>query len=245
MKTFFTAIGLFICCNNSFGQSDNARLAMNALLKLSETYNSSKQLSFDIKYLYASEQSPAVVLDSLQGSFKLDADRYWYSLDSTETLSDGGKVIVLYKEDKVMYLTKASNAGRSLNQMLSIDSLLSKSDGVAFSIKKEKTNNQIRIVFPDGKSCKWIEYTIDSKTGYLKQMIQLVKDELLYDPGISVAAEQNSKYSIITTLFSHYESGTFGEGFFDAGRYYRKSGSDFTACKPYENYKVFLGSTDL
>ena len=104
MKKRLTVILILILnCGLLTAQDKVDQDAIGELRKLMQTYRQSDQLSFDIGYYYSDTKNPAEILDSLQGSCKLKGSSYWTTIDNTETLFSSGIVVVLYKDDQIMY----------------------------------------------------------------------------------------------------------------------------------------------
>src|SRR5882757_7430780 len=121
-------ISIFISCIwlLSPGQTPEKQHAVEAFRALSDHYRNYESLSFTISYRYSAEDKPGITLDSLKGTFTISGNKYRYVMDSTEFIGDKDRVVVLYKQDRVMYLAKASPAMQSANPMSMLDSLLLK-----------------------------------------------------------------------------------------------------------------------
>src|SRR5262245_61132740 len=100
------AVLIVLCSwiNFALSQSAGNTSALEELRKLGAVYRSASYLSFDVTYKYAPEATPTLYLDSLKGNFKINGDRYWSSLDNTESVSTADYMIMLFKEDLIMYI---------------------------------------------------------------------------------------------------------------------------------------------
>lgn len=217
---------------NSFAQTDARKEALELMRKLVKTYAPLSGLSFDIAYKYSMEKTPGVYLDSLSGQCKIMGDRYWYQLDSTESIKTSDYLVMVFREDEVIYLAKPSANMQANNPLAMIDSLLFQNNKISFEVKNEKLWQNLVMNFPAGSAYKKIEYRIDKLTGFLTNMIAIVKNEA-------------SEYAIVESRFFNYKLGQMDQTVFDANRYFRKNGSEYIAVAPFEQYKVFLGSPGL
>jgi hypothetical protein len=85
---------------------DDLEKARIILKDVVQHYSAAKNLSFSIVYRYADENNAGVWLDSLNGKFKIHGNDYWYALANTETIGNRECTIVLFKDDKIMYIRK-------------------------------------------------------------------------------------------------------------------------------------------
>jgi hypothetical protein len=225
---------------------ENSRESTIAALKhLSQTYLAAPYLSFDISYYYAPQAMPDNYLDSLHGSFKMNGGQYWYSLDSMETMTDTVNVVVLYKEDKIMYLSNSSGQERKGNPVALLDSLLSSNRQLHFSFSAAGVQDIITIYFPGITEYKSITYYIDHASGLLAKTVSLVKTAQMYEPDIRSQLNNANGYSIIETRFSNYQRNSFDAGVFNTARYYTKQNGSYSTTPAYSTYKIFLGKTGM
>jgi len=253
-KNLTILIALMLWAGGVSAQQDTAARAIRLL---GERYLHAPQLSFDVEYRYASEAEPGIWLDSLHGSFKMDGARYWYLLDSTEMLCGDKYVVVLYREDKVMYLSTAAAAPAVANPLAVLDSFLVKKQGLHYSLTSSAQQTIITIYFDpstnpaqaasasSGQAYKKIEYYIDNNTRLLIKMISVVKSEQLYDPAVRKQVSGENSYAIIETLFRNYREKSFDGQLFNTAHYFKKEATGFVTVAPYTNYKIFLGKPGL
>src|SRR5690348_109732 len=67
-------------------QTANDTAALFDEMKRLQSLYRSQGLSFDIRYTYASEQTPATILDSLTGNMEVSGNNYRYRVDSVEMI---------------------------------------------------------------------------------------------------------------------------------------------------------------
>src|SRR5882762_3669781 len=150
------SISILISCSwlLSLGQTPEKQQVVEAFRALSARYQSYKSLSFTLSYKYSAEDKPGIYLDSLKGYFTMSGNRYRYVMDSTEFIGDKDRVMVLYKQDRVMYLSKSSPAQQSGNPLALLDSLLLKNDSVSCHLSGTKEQQKITLSFRSGQTRK-------------------------------------------------------------------------------------------
>ena len=237
-------------------QYDKKQEAWAAIQKLTDVYAKATRLSFDVTYRYAAEEAPLTWLDSLSGRFKLNGSQYWYDLNNTESICTGGYLIFLFKEDQVMYLAKpATAAGEKLpatnaamavmNAANQFENVLKNDSAIRCSIKEINNQKRITIEFANPATYKKIEYYINTKTGYLEKMINVVRSDQLYDASVQHLVDAEQSYAIVEAVYSNYRPGNVDDSLFDVNRYFKKEGDDYITMAPYDTYKIFLGTPNL
>ncbi|MBS1565363.1 MAG: hypothetical protein JST39_13300 [Bacteroidetes bacterium] len=214
------------------------------LLRVAEKYMKSPRLSFDILYRYSDEQAPGVYLDSLRGSCKMDGNRYWCLLDSTETIYNASQAIVLYRQDKLIYLTSPSSKAPAKGPLGQLDSFLDRKMVIRYAATHTDGKTIVTIGYDRGCAYKQVQYYINDNTGLLEKMVSIVRSSELYAPGARDQAAANS-YAVVETLFSNYREQSFDTGIFDSSRYFTRQGGIYTPAASYNQYTIFLGKTGL
>jgi len=242
-------IAIFFLCSGWLsvlhGQTPEKRRVADALQNLADRYRSYKSLHFSISYRYASERNPSVYLDSLKGDFKMSGGSYRYIVDSTEFIGTSDLILVIFRQDRILFLSRPSGALQSGNPMALMDSLLLKSDNINGSVEETADQQQITISFPPGGTIKRIVYTVDRKTGLVMNMTNIIQSSQLYDPSVRSRVDGKSSYAVVETTFSNYREGDFAQEELNPGRYFKKEGTEYVALPPYEGYKIFKGNPDL
>lgn len=235
-------LALLVFCF-SFSQSGNKQQVIRELKAASENYRNPQYLSFDVTYTYASEQQPSTFLDTLKGSFKISGSQYWYALDQTEAVGNNDYVVMLFKEDQVMYVTKPM-LSVTQNPVALMDSILLNSDSIQAHWSNTSRQKKITFRFSPGTKYKTIEYEIDA-ANFITKMKCVVQATELYDPSVKELIEDKDTYAIIEASFSNYNRSGVYTNQMDVNKYFRKEGDEFIPLPPFENYKIFLGSTNL
>lgn len=244
-------IASLLICNGilaSHAQGTNAKeAALQKLKQLVNTYRQSGGLSFDALYRYAPEATPNQYLDSLQGQFKLKGNNFWYKLANMESVCNEQYLIVLFKEDDLLYLTRPTPAhAGAMNPFAALDSFMQHGKHISFELQEDNAEYRVMLNVQLPSSNAGSTYHIDKKTGFLTKMTSKVPAEQLYDPSVRAMVQNGqSTYAIVEVRFSNYEVGGVSDQLFDHTKYFIKQGDEFKTIPPYEMYKVFKGSTNL
>jgi len=227
-----------------YAQSSGNRQALQAMRGLVESYEHARYLSFDLLYRVRAEEDAGTWLDSLSGSCKMNGKNYWYAMDNTESIGCTGYTVMLFKDDRVMYLARPRAKATGMNPLAMLDSLLSAKD-ITATVSEERGEGKIILAFPPGSLYKRITYFINQKSGLIDRVLNVVKSDQLYDPEAWEKLTNHEQYAIMEIQFSHYRQGGFDESQFDPHRYFIKEGTEYKTTVNYQDYTIFLGSTDL
>lgn len=231
----------------------NPSKAIQALKQLMHSYTKNTALSFELRFTYAPESKPLMLLDSLQGKMVISGNRNWYMIDSTESVNTGDFLVTVFREDKLLVIAKPASASlpqatglSGLNEawFSSLDSLV-KEKKVQLEYREDTHEQQIDIRFPGMKQYKAMSYVIDRKTGLLKKSVTLARADQLQDPDSIKELNMKDEYSIITTWFGNYNRERVSESIFDPSRYFTKKGDEYSGAGEFRDYKVFLGTPNM
>jgi hypothetical protein len=238
-----------ITCLLLSGQTFLAAQTMDTTRLLKEMSNlrtkyQTHAVSFDISYSYAAELHPDVILDSLTGNMELNGSNYHYLLDNTETIANDRYSIILYGEDKIMYLSKSSslNTGDPTQQLRS----MMEKAGIQKCVITEKGNRKsILISFLPGGSYREMEMIIDKASGYLTETRYVVKTTLLMESQGTTPDPEYGEYAIVRTVLYNYKEPVNDISRFDEHAFFYKEGNEFKTTPAYKEYKIFVGSPNL
>lgn len=227
-------------------QEDMSAQSVQALKRLAAKYQESPYLSFSVLYRYNTENNPGQYLDTLRGQYKLHGNKYWSILDQQESVCDASLQLTIFREDNILYLSKAASPGQAVNPLAMLDSLLAQGKDNHFTYNTTKQEEVVSISLAGNGPCRKITWHIDRKSGWLTLMESQMRADQLFDPAIrSQVADGTSSYVNVETLYQQYQTASFDERLFDLSKYIRKEASGYSAVAPYEGYKVFLGSPGL
>lgn len=250
MKLFFciplTLLSIFLS-QSTYAQSQSQNdSVVNVINRLFENFQTAKDMSFDVGYTYSNESAPTIVLDSLSGKFEMHGVKYHFLLDSTETIRNEHYTIVLFHEDKIMYLTKGTSniAG---NPVESIAAFLKNNKSINCSLVSEGGIQHIRITYPPGQEYKQIAISFDTATGHILKAVYIVQTKLLLEQDAvnDDAGAAYDNYARVEADFSHYRVSQPDTSVFDEQKFFYKEGTQYKTTEAFKDYKIFIGSSNL
>jgi hypothetical protein len=241
MKRLLLFITVFILTVPVMAQLDNA----TRILKNIQLAYTAHPLMFDVKYIYSNEHTPDKILDSLKGRIEMNGNDYRYQLDSTETIHNSKYNIILFKEDKIMYLTGASAQVAAQDPLQSVQTILEKSGVTSCTISNEKGKTTIRFDFAAGGACKQMKIIADTVKQRLYAMQYIIKTTLLKDAQDDTEMEGYEEYALVSTTFSNYHDLLPDSSRFDEKVFFYKEDTAFKVMPAYEEYKIFVATPNL
>lgn len=203
-------------------------------------------LSFDVVYTCSNESTPEVVLDSMQGTLEMSGRDSRYILGNTETIRNSRYTIILFKEDKIMYLARPDTATMMGDPMMMVQSALEKAGITESNVLQRGANKIIEARFRTGSACKQIEMTVDTLSGRLLNMRYVVKMTMLIDADVEDdAASGYDEYALVLARFNHYREIPADPNRFHERTFFYREGDEFKVTPAYQDYKIFIGSPNL
>lgn len=201
-------------------------------------------VSFEVNYTYSNESTPATLLDSLKGTIEISGENYRSTLDSTETIRNSKYSIVLFKEDKLMYLAANNKPASPADPLETLNTLLKGATNSTF--KTEKRNTIINVSFPAGGNCKQLSIVIDTVSQRLISMQYILKTTLLMGEEMkNEVPEGYEEYAQVKASFYNYKDIPVNNSRFDEKAFFYKEGDAFKVTPEYENYSIFVGTPGL
>ncbi|WP_343673838.1 hypothetical protein [Chitinophaga sp.] len=202
---------------------------------------------FDIKYVYANETRPEIILDSLTGSVEISGDNYYCRMDSTESIKSDRYNIIVFHEDKLLLLA-TSRQDSAVDPILYMQSMIAKSDAEKCNVSHKGPVKTVNIAFLPGSPCKNMIMQMDTVRRQLLSVEYLLKSTLLLDP---VAQQENQlpegydEYALVRTTFYNYHPLKEAASRFKEERYFYKEGAEFKPTAAYSNFQVVLSNPNL
>ncbi|MET0636106.1 MAG: hypothetical protein ABWZ25_08750 [Chitinophagaceae bacterium] len=242
---------LRLCCallwisavSNAYSQEPKAILA-----EVMQQYTDSTFLSFDLKFTVSYLESRDQVFDSLHGSFALAGSKYAYQLDGTSAVSDGTTAMILFNEDKLMYLSKPATPGLSVGPVTLIDSAMWKNGFQHWELGQTDDGSEyiLKCSLPDGARCRKVTLIIDKKKRLIRHaQYEMLSEQLVGEATPMILFTAGQRYSLVNVRFSNYSRTLINTSLFDLGRYFRKSATGYAVTEEFDNFQLFLGSTNL
>lgn len=223
-------------------QAGNGMERAALLLKKAEQSYRSKPLAFTVKFTYSNEHTPGNILDSLSGSVEMDGSKYWYLLDSTETISNGKYNIILFREDKQMLISPVradSMAGQ--NPVAYSAALLLKAGATGCQISAEGRQKVLQVSFPEASEFKAVSIYIDTVVNRITTMRYLVKTTSLMDPGGDPQQlDGYEEYAIVKAVYYDYRETKSDSERFNERRFFVQEGEDYTPAADYKDYRILF-----
>jgi hypothetical protein len=241
--TVLAAIILYVNISRVNAQAD----IVSESTKIQEAFKHPAFLSFDMKYTYAFEAEPSVMLDSSIGSFKISGNRYWGTIDSAEFMQNDSFALVVYKPGKLINVNKPKGLYPQVTGFAMLDSLVGR-NGYTYSFGRQGKNRVITLLFPDKHSpYKKFSVSYDSVSYLVTGMDYIIREEYLTGEALSSdpAVNPAGRFMQVKIAFSNYQTIAFSSSVFDAGNYFIIRSGLYTASPSYEDYQVFISSPDL
>lgn len=253
MREFITGrlLLLMICTGICFShtlyaqETDQLRNAISTLKNIRDNYTGNSSLSFGMMYRYWAENDPLNVLDSVPASVQINGNKYHSLVSNTETISNDKYAVILFRDEKVMYLTKPSSVLKGIDSYAMMDSALMKMPGIAASVLKDDQNTTIEFSFPAGSAYKKIIFTADNKNMMFRKIMYVMKTELLQDEDTPDEMKEKSEYSVVETTFFNYNRDVIDESVFDEKKYFIKDKKEYSVTEQFKDFKIFVGSPNL
>ena len=207
-----------------------------------------KPISFDLRYTYSNEHTPGTLLDSMEGKIEMNGENYRCLLDSTETIRNSKYNIILFKQDKVMYLASNNNAGAAAptDPLQTLRTFLEGAGKSACTFSHDRKNTIINIIFPAGGPCKQLSITIDTVAQRLIAMQYILKTSMLMSEDVQQETPEGyEEYAQVKASFYNYREMPADNSRFDEKAFFYKDGAAFKVMPAYEDYSIFVGTPGL
>jgi len=252
MKRLFTLLFIAVIATGNFeeviAQADPRAEALRTFSRIRQAYAESVPLGFQVKYTYANESSPLKVLDSTNGYIEVGAKGYYCKLDSTETIQTDSVTVLLFNEDKVMYLSKKSTNSTMLktNHVALLDSFFLRVPGLQVSVSAERSSRNISLVFPPGLDYKKITFIVDTSNYFITSAVYTVKtDKMMEQPGGGFDKTQYDEFALVKADFFDYTKEPGNTDRLSAGNYFTISKDGVMTTGKYKDYQIFAASPNL
>jgi len=229
IKIFFTCL-LFL----SF-RSSRADEATELIKKINRAYSEVKQISMSISMRAFENHSTSVPFQEIKGQYYRKENSTYSELAGLLTIKNESDIIVVNKEDKMMFVDKEL---RRTDSSLPLDYINKIENYSSFSIEKISDDySKCIFFFESGKEKQWekMEFIFSAKS-YLVNSISVFfsKDNKLKEmTGISYEKPR------IEILFSNIDiNPVYPKNIFDSYFYYREDNNGLKAGKAFEGYEI-------
>ncbi|MBV8255406.1 MAG: hypothetical protein JO154_22590 [Chitinophaga sp.] len=243
MKLFIPKYLFLLLCisfSSSLMAQDDLEKATALMMRVKNAYDSAN-MSFQMKYTYAAADKPNIITDSLTGEIKMSGKDCLTSIGNVVLLKNKSYSISIFKEDKLMMLSRPSELTESVQlPTTAITAALKKTGVVSCSMKKVKQMTSIIFKYDENASCKTLEVMIDETALRIMSMKAQVKK-----PGDADAQAASDTYVIISSVFSGFKSEKVDPSTFDEHMFFTRTGNVFKPSPKYADYQVFLASPNF
>jgi len=244
-KLSITILAVFYIVNAISAQPDSKLIGQ--MKQLQRTYKEAANLKFDIEYVYATESKPKVYLDSMKGNMTINGSNYRLALNGTETIKNDRYIIHVFKDDKLIYLTKASAENGNSSPGMLIDSAFANISNLTFRLDSNASTKKLTLTFPQQSSYKTVVFTINNATGYITNTRYVVKTEQLLESRKqeSILEKEYDEYGVVEATFSNYRKVQEDTRSFDDKSFFVKNGNEYVPVAQFKDFSIFLGSPNL
>lgn len=236
---------LFVLQVVSTAQAQQDKQKLDLFLQKLKSANTSSPGS-SIKYTYAKEATPDIVEDSIIAEMEVLANGFHYKADSTEMFGNDSLLIILFLEEKIMYLSRARRADPAIQPAALLDTLFTRFPGLNYMLLDSAGLAVLRMNFPEGNQYKSIAVCTDHE-GKIQRVDYVVKSEALMEPDAGDEGKDDADaYAVVRAVFS-YNPGNAGTplNLFRPEQFFIKENGRYKAIGRYSDYQVQIGSGNL
>ncbi len=217
------------------------------MAKVKLAYKNKAYLSFDVRYRFALETNPAVVVDSLPGSFKMSGSYYWGILDSNEYMQNHNLALQVYKAGSIITVANPQAADPEPLRLGLLDSMLGKNSYTVSGIQSGASRTLLISFSGSSFAYKNMAISYDTATGLLNQVRYTIKDDYIgLSESYDYRADANSSpYVVVTMDYFNYSTAPFANTVFLTENYIIKNGTVYEPASGYSGYQVFITTPQL
>ena len=221
---------------NCRAQSNDIKNASRLLQQVQKAYTEQNFLSFSVSY----HLTATGVADSLKGNIKMSGNNYLIDLDSSLTIHTGIKTIVLFKEDKLLYVTKGSNGAEAVMPLAITDSSFYKKIAQT-EVKTTTEVREITITFKEGQPYKKMLLTVDRTTNFISLISYAVPATMLQQATNNETLQNlpAGSEAFIEIAFEGYDKNAFDTSVFNEDNYYKNDGNVLVPGDAFADYTVY------
>ncbi|MGX5816615.1 LolA family protein [Chitinophaga lutea] len=243
--TYILTIICLLCSGTLPAQDKKAAGALvDELQRLQALYNR-QPLTFDIKYTYTSEKAPDKVLEEMNGRMAMAGDNFYSVIDSTETIVNRRYRIILFREDRLMYIASMDTA-RAADPMAQLREVLERVPMAGYDVREDGNVRTLRVAFNPETGYREMLLKVDAQTGYMQSVRYVVQSSMLAEPDENAGGRNVApgEYSIVTMQFGPPRS-LDTTGLFDTHTYFTIVDQEPRVQPAYRDFKIFAGSPNL
>jgi hypothetical protein len=167
-------------------------------------------------------------------------------MGNMEFITNPRYAIVIFKEDKLMYLYKPGNAAAQ-DPLSHVRQILESGLVTGVEISKSDRNRRLGILFDSTASLKSIELNILPANGLLSSVRYLVRSEMI-EQGRPLTEKEQQTYgplAMVDMYFLRYGMLPAAGVPVHESAYFTIEEGEFTTTPAFRNYEIFKGSPNL
>lgn len=246
-KLILLSVGwlVLVAGNQAKAQTDSSFEQAAGLIRKLQASLNTQPVSFNVKYVYSNEHAAAEVLDSVSGTIDMNGSNYRCVMENTETVHNERYNIVLFKDDKIMYLAKTSADQAPTDPTGLMMSLIKNAGGQKCNVSSKGRNKIIRIDFKDEGRCKQIEISMDTVLMRLTTVSYIVRTTMLMESAEKSPGDGYEPYALVKASFYNYTKLPAEQPWLQEHHFFYKEGNEFKVTNAFMDYKLFIGTPNL
>ncbi|MBO9151153.1 hypothetical protein ACFOTA_02970 [Chitinophaga sp. GCM10012297] len=207
-----------------------------------------KELAFDMRYTYADESRPLAIIDSAKGKMEMTKAGSRYELSNVVCVNNNRYVIVLFKDDKLMYLSKAffMTPADPFQQMRA---MIGQGSVRKFSVEKTADGKKLQLEFDPQGPCRKIELETNPVDGVVKKIRYTIRTEMIRGGSLGQISTEHAgdfgEHVVVSMYFEKYRKPEWSAAQFDEKNFFFREGEELKTTAAYQDYTIFKASTNL
>ena len=190
----------------------------------------SSYLSFNAVYYFEDIDSVAVY-DTMQASFKLNADNYHINMDSVETIQNEKYMVTVYNQDSLLVIQNPAQSSRQVLQVDVMDSVFQQLALAGITAADSGSFRKVTLLFDADAVYTNYEMVFNKTTYQLLYIKYALRKE-------SLAVDNNKRFKMYIK-FNNYQNDAFTDAAFSTDPYIFVTSSRGTATGSItSNYEI-------
>lgn len=246
-KYSFQLLGIIVAlvaqCTMAMGQKENISHFLQPVQKAAGVFSDSSYLHVDMSYYYAAGSKPSAYLDSINAEYKIWKNNSWYRIDSTEALRNERLMVVVFRQDKLLYLSKPDKSFSPQSQFALLDSIADGRYPVSHEISKQGSLTCYSLKFLQPTIYKEMHFWID-RQGRITKTSQVI-NSLLLQANMKEVDTVSEEWMLVELRFANYRTDDFAIKDFNISRYLEQVNGEWRPVSGFGNFNVFKAQPQL
>lgn len=208
------------------------------IVKISETYTLSPELSFNMHYTYTDSAKPDAILEEMDGKYKIHKGKSWSMIDNVEFFQGDQFSVAVYYNDSIIMLNRREEYS-DIMQIPMMDSLFRKAHVADMQVTSiNDSTRSIRIRFNQQSAYRGYEMQYDLNNFLIRKVKYYIP--VTGDPENSIS----SGVECITISFSNYSDQVVSEDYFNEGRFFFSRGDRFFTQPAFAGFQLIASGNN-